>query len=106
MRLLETILVPVDFSDSTDDLLHYAAGISRAFGSEIILQSVLPHFGEQGGSVEKLLDMARAGAGAHLEDCRQRIEAQGAKVPMAVTTVRTPWRVAACDYARAQFACL
>lgn len=84
MRLLESILVPVDFSDTTRDVLECAAAVARAFRSEIILQCVLPQAGEPGDELEKLLAMARAGAGARLGELRQAVESQGAKVSDAV----------------------
>lgn len=90
MRLLETILVPVDFSEVTDAVVRYAGAVASAFHSEIILQTVMPHLVEWGGPSEDLLAMARAGAESRLDDCRKLLESQGVKVRQIQRTEGDP----------------
>ncbi len=80
MRLLETLLVPVDFSGATADVMRAAAAISRPFHSEIVLMHVLPRCEECGEGCHRLLEMARAGAQSRLDEGRRELEAQGTKV--------------------------
>jgi nucleotide-binding universal stress UspA family protein len=90
MRLLEAILVPVDFSDGTGHLLRSAAAISRTFRSEIILQNVLPPFDARGEPRGRLLDMACAGASSRLEECRKTVEMLGGTVRDALVDQGVP----------------
>ncbi len=90
MRLLEAILVPVDFSGGTGDLLRSAAAISRTFRSEIILQNVLPPFDASSEPRGRLLDMACAGASARLEQCCKTIETHGGTVRDALVDQGVP----------------
>ncbi|MDF1573295.1 MAG: universal stress protein [Bacteroidales bacterium] len=41
MKLLQNILVPMDFNASSINALHYAANISEAFNSRLILLHVI-----------------------------------------------------------------
>jgi nucleotide-binding universal stress UspA family protein len=54
MKLLQNILVPVDFSESALNALRYAAGIAELFSSEIMVLHVLPEQNLE-GETEKLL---------------------------------------------------
>lgn len=93
MKLMENILVPVDFSAITAEVLTTAAAVSRTFGSEICLQHVLPPFDDSTDASKRVLEMARSGAVARLQECRERLEQQQAKVAQVWVDQGIPWKV-------------
>jgi nucleotide-binding universal stress UspA family protein len=76
IRGVQSILVPIDFSESSVQALAYAVAFAKAFDSEICLFSVVPDIRtsfEYGNSdYEKLIESGRRTCQAHLEEVLKR----------------------------------
>lgn len=89
--MFEKILVPVDFSDYTDEILDVALEIGRKFGSEIHLLHVIPTMDcltpyESFLAVDNLIALQRQIA----EEVKQDLDRVSQKVPMpTIKAVRT-----------------
>jgi len=75
---LRRIMVPTDFSVSTERAWVLAQSLARATGSELVLVHVVP----RGASSEA----ARKWAAEELEDCAGKARAQGLRVRVALRT--------------------
>ena len=78
MKLLERVLVALDFGPRTDSVVTAANALARKFGSEVHLLHVLPQLDEAAvPDFDKVLTMARQGALSRLAEVGGRLEAAG-----------------------------
>ncbi len=85
---LDTILLPLDPDSMHDDGLPLSQALAKAFGSHLVLLSVVPTFstlaGEQAaagslmpGTTQAMLDIREETARAHLKDHVEALQADG-----------------------------
>ena len=76
MRLLERVLVALDFGPGTDAVVAAATALAKRFSSEVCLLHVLPQLDEAVvPDLDKVLTMARQGALSRLAEVRGRLQA-------------------------------
>ena len=92
MRLLERIVVPVDFGCQTDSVIASAIALARQFGSEVHLLHVLPELDELSSSeMREILSMAR-------EAAEQRLAQIGDRLGTAGVSTTTPRVAHGCPF--------
>jgi nucleotide-binding universal stress UspA family protein len=97
MKLLERVLVAVDFGSSTDSLVASAGRVARVFGSELILMHVLPGSAwARAKDEERLLEMARQEAGNRLGRLRGRLAEGGVEVVDSIVAEGTAFDKITC----------
>jgi nucleotide-binding universal stress UspA family protein len=77
MKLLQHILVAVDFGSRTDSVAAAAVRLSKTFGGEIHLFHVMPVFDVSTPDMARLMEMARQGAESRLAEVCGRLEEAG-----------------------------
>lgn len=77
MRMLEKLLVPLDFEPGNDELLRHASLVARKFGSQVILVHAFPDLRLLPEEPGTLVDMARANARSRLEQAARRLLEEG-----------------------------
>ena len=89
MRLLQKILLPTDFSRSSDDTVNWAVTLSKVFDSEIILVHVLP----DDTNLEMAMDTMMLKKGAHnqLNDIRKKIGRNWVKTAEPIIVKGSPF---------------
>ena len=78
MKVLEKVLVAIDFGSDTDSVIAWAIRLAKTFGSELHLLHVLPKVDESIPEVDGLIQMARQGAATRLRAIRQDLDEAGA----------------------------
>jgi len=91
MKLLERILVPLDFGARSDWVIDAATGLAKAFGSEVHLLHVLPRLDDASPEAQEVMEMARQGAAGRLAEARNRLEQAGARAVEGIVAEGTPF---------------
>jgi len=91
MRLLERILVPIDFGPRTSAVVEAAASLARTFGSEIHLLHVLPSLDEASPETRGVVDLARQGAASRLAKVRTPMDEAGLSTAAETVAIGTPF---------------
>jgi nucleotide-binding universal stress UspA family protein len=91
MKLLQQILVPVDFGPRTDAVVEAAASIARTFGSQIHVLHVLPSLDEASPETREIVDLARQEAARRLAEIRSRLEQAGLSTAEQTVATGSPF---------------
>ena len=91
MKLLERILVPLDFGPRTDSVVHAATCLAKAFDSEVHLLHVLPKLDDASPEALEVMGMARQGAGSRLAEVRSRLEQAGVGTAEEIVAEGSPF---------------
>lgn len=91
MKLLERILVPLDFGPRTDAVLATAASLAKTFDSEVHLLHVLPQLDGSSLALSDIMSMAHRGAEGRLAEVRSRLEEAGTAAAEAAVAEGTPF---------------
>ncbi len=91
MKLLERILLPLDFGPGSDCVVAAAIGVAKAFDSEVHLLYVLPKLDGASPDVQELIQMARQEAANRLAEVRVRLEHAGVHAMEGTVVAGTPF---------------
>jgi len=91
MKVLENVLVAVDFGIRTESVVEEATRLAKTFGSQIHLLHVLPKLDESIPEAEDVMEMARRGALARLAEIRSGLDEAGARTAEEKVTVGIPF---------------
>ncbi|MFZ5831022.1 MAG: universal stress protein [Planctomycetota bacterium] len=80
MKLLERLLVALDFGPRTDSVVSAATGLAKTFDSRVHLLHVLPEIDDASPDARELMRLAAQGATAGLAEVRNRLLGAGVQV--------------------------
>ena len=91
MKLLQCIIVPVDFGPRTDSAVDTAASLAKAFDSEVHLLHVVPNLDDESSEAREVLNMASQAASSRLVEISSRLESEGMTAVSAVVKEGCPF---------------
>jgi nucleotide-binding universal stress UspA family protein len=91
MKVLQRILVPVDFGPRTGPVIEAAASLARTFGSEIHLLHVLQRLDDASPETQEVVELARQGAASRLAEARSRLDEAGLSTTEETVAIGTPF---------------
>src|SRR5262245_19401149 len=87
MKLLERILVPVDFGPNTDAVIRTGTHLARAFGADVRLLYAI----EEIPRFPNALELLSQSAGERLEGLRRQLAEQGIECELPIHSVGNPF---------------
>ena len=91
MKLLEHVLVPIDFGPRTDSVIAAATCLAETFGCQVHLLHVLPEIDDALPEALEVMRMARQGAAGRLAEVRSRLEEAGASTAEEIVAEGSPF---------------
>ncbi|NLX95042.1 MAG: universal stress protein [Rhodopirellula sp.] len=80
MRLMQTVLVAIDFRTGIDDVLAAASALGRTFQSEMLLLNVLPPAPDGFSDAALIMELARERSLERLNELASKLRGEGARV--------------------------